>query len=538
MDYFWPFQRVLSRARDRIGQRFWPKFGSVPYSDVAAFVFFLFLAVGTGEFVMARLDLPPGVLTAGTTITAFGSVEENSPPDSEFSSVTATPPWMAPLPKEPTQDALIRLDSGEALRAFRATRKYFLKKASLRSAPTHTPARERTASVDTRSRPKAPPTLDQKGEEPAEEENSPEGGASGAVDDRLAAVFSSLDVRDMLKGIWETFHQNRIRVGGAVFRWNQDRDVVDIDSVPGMVKRESEERKANGSGPIKEIHTLAMLNGKITGSLYQSILRAGGDGALAMELADVFSWHVDFRTDLRRGDDFAIVAESWVTGRSKARWGRVLAARLEVSGEAFSAVGFPMKDGELRYYDAEGNALHKAFLKSPLKYTRISSGYSNRRFHPILKVNRPHRGVDYAAPYGTPVRAVADGMVSMARWMGEGGRTVEIRHSNRLKTRYHHLSKYARGIRVGRRVSQGDIIGFVGSSGLATGPHLDFRLFQNGRPVNPQKVKQPPGKPVPADERERFFRVRDALFAPIQAVNRRFRTQIDNPVVTAKTARP
>jgi hypothetical protein len=429
------------------------------------------------------------------------------------------------------------MDSRKALRAFRAVKNQLSVKASLRSAPPVSSGRKRSASLGAGGSPKETAKLDQKIDGPAKDEGSSEAGVPGAVDDRLAALFSSLNVRGMLKGIWETFRQNRIRVGGAVFRWNRERDRVDIDSVPGMVKRVREEGKGKGSGPLKEIHTLAMLNGKISGSLYQSILRAGGDGVLAMELADVFSWHVDFRTDLRRGDDFAIIAESWLTGHSKPRWGRILAAQLEVSDEVFSAVGFPSKDGELRYYDANGNALHKAFLKSPLKYTRISSGYSNRRFHPILKINRPHRGVDYAAPYGTPVRAVADGVVSTARWMGEGGRTVEIRHANRLKTRYHHLAKYAKRIRRGRRVSQGDIIGYVGSSGLSTGPHLDFRVYRNGRPINPQKMKQPPGHPVPSDERERFLRVRDALFAPIQAVNRRFRTQLSPPVMTAKKAR-
>ena len=233
---------------------------------------------------------------------------------------------------------------------------------------------------------------------------------------------------------------------------------------------------------------------------------AGAPAAVAYRMADVLQWDVDFNKDLQPGDTFAAVYEEVRLDQRYHGIGNLRAVVLENGGRRLEAYRFG--DG---CYDADGRPLAKLFLRSPLPYTRITSSFSHRRFHPVLKSYRPHYGVDYGAPVGTPVRATASGVVLLAGWEGGGGRTVKLRHPDGFLTAYLHLSRFAKGVRPGARVAQGDVIGFVGASGLATGPHLDYRVQHRGRWINPASLREQPAEPIGAAEMASFLEARDQL---------------------------
>ncbi len=239
------------------------------------------------------------------------------------------------------------------------------------------------------------------------------------------------------------------------------------------------------------------ISGTITDNLFSAIEDAGEQAQLAYSMDDIFKWDVDFNTDLRQGDAFQLLVEKKYLDGSFVRYGNVLMADLTVRNKRYSAFRY-----ESQYYDPKGKALRKSFLKSPLKFTRITSRYTTARLHPILKVVRPHLGVDYAAPTGTPVSAVAAGRVVLAGYDGGFGNTVVIRHVGGVESRYSHLSHI--DVHAGEQLDQGERIGEVGSTGLATGPHLDFRLTANGRPQNPTRMIFPAAEPVPAGQMARF----------------------------------
>lgn len=226
-------------------------------------------------------------------------------------------------------------------------------------------------------------------------------------------------------------------------------------------------------------------------------------------ITQVFAWQVDFFRDIRSGDAFRVLIEREVRPDGSIRRARVLAAEFFNDGRRLPAVRFDVPDAPVEYYDEEGEATRKAFLRAPLEYGRRTSGFTRRRFHPVLKRYRAHRGVDYGARRGTPVLATGSGVVTRARWWGGYGRVVEIRHNSRHRTRYAHLSGFARGVRPGVRVEQKEVIGYVGASGLATGSHVHYEFLVNGRQRNPAAVDLPPGDPVPAGHREEYRRVRD-----------------------------
>lgn len=234
---------------------------------------------------------------------------------------------------------------------------------------------------------------------------------------------------------------------------------------------------------------------KIESSLWESAINAGFDPVLVDRLADIFAWDIDFNVELRTGDEFSMIYEvTSLQDGEVVNYGRILAAYGNVNGKQRWAIWYKCGENE-GYYDLEGKSLKKAFLRSPLRFTRISSRFTHNRYHPILRIVRPHLGVDYAAPQGTPIWAVADGTVVFAGWKGGYGKFIEIRHASGYSTTYGHLSGFAKGIKVGARVKQKQIIGYVGSTGLATGPHLDFRMKKNGKFVNPlsqPNVKIPP----------------------------------------------
>ncbi len=249
---------------------------------------------------------------------------------------------------------------------------------------------------------------------------------------------------------------------------------------------------------------VAAVGGVIDSSLFGAVNASGEDDQLALALADIFAWEVDFNTELRKGDSFRVAVEKlYLEGRFR-RYGRVLAAEITRGGRVRRAVRFEGAGGT-GYYTPEGTSLRKAFLRSPLKFSLITSRYSLARFHPILHETLPHQGVDYAAPAGTPVVAAADGVVVRAGWDGGYGQAVRLRHANGFTTLYGHLSRI--DVRNGQRVAQGMRIGAVGMTGLATGPHLDYRMTRNGAFVDPLKIQSPPAEPVPAREREAFAQV-------------------------------
>ena len=254
-----------------------------------------------------------------------------------------------------------------------------------------------------------------------------------------------------------------------------------------------------------ELHAV---RGTLTGLLEEAIGEAGGEATLAYAMADVLQWDLDFNRDLRLGDTFEVLYERVYLDQRYHGLGRVLALSYDSGERRLSAYMFGNDDD---YYDAEGRPLQKMFLRSPMRYTRVTSGFSSRRFHPVLKTYRPHYGVDYGAPRGTPVRVTANGVVASAGWEKGGGRVAKVRHTNGYLTAYLHLSGFAEGIRAGTRVRQGQVIGYVGATGLATAPHLDYRVQLAGRWINPLSLPNEPAPPIPEAQLAEFFTWRDAL---------------------------
>ncbi|HSB69715.1 MAG TPA: M23 family metallopeptidase [Candidatus Methylomirabilis sp.] len=260
---------------------------------------------------------------------------------------------------------------------------------------------------------------------------------------------------------------------------------------------------------------IALVAGTLEGNLFESMEGLGEGPQLVLDFAEIFAWDFDFAADSQPGDRFRMLVEKVLTGDQFVRYGRILAAAYESEGKVHTGVYFQEREGG-GYYTPAGESLRRAFLKSPLEFTRISSGYSHGRLHPILGGVRPHLAVDYAAPSGTPVWAVADGSVEHAGWSGGNGNTVILRHRANFKTMYNHLSRFGKGIRAGASVRQRQVIGYVGSTGLSTGPHLDYRVIRDGRFVNPLKQTFLPGKPISPSARSAFLETRDSLLRQLQ----------------------
>ncbi len=256
--------------------------------------------------------------------------------------------------------------------------------------------------------------------------------------------------------------------------------------------------------------------GRIENSLWDAVDSGAVDAQTILDLVGIFESDFDFASDAQPGDRFQLLVESRYSGGEFVEVGRILGARYTTAEEELVGVGFEV-DGRLNYYDAKGESLKKTFLRSPLQFTRISSGFTHRRPHPVLGGVRPHLAIDYAAPTGTPVWAVADATVEFAGRKGGNGIQVLLRHRGGYKTYYNHLSRVARGVRSGARVRQKTVIGYVGSTGLSTGPHLDYRVSVNGRFVNPLSEKFLPGDPVPTARRAEFVAHAWQLIAQLDA---------------------
>lgn len=248
-----------------------------------------------------------------------------------------------------------------------------------------------------------------------------------------------------------------------------------------------------GEKPVHKI--VKWSTGTINSSLWLTLQENGDDPLLALDLSEIYAWTIDF-FDIKKGDRYiAKYAELYVEDK-RIGLGKIHSALMIHKDEPFYAFHYE-HDTVDDYFDEKGASLRRTFLKAPLRFSRISSGYSNNRFHPVLKVYRPHRGIDYAAATGTPVHSIGDGVVSKKGYQRNGGgRYIKIKHNSMYTSIYMHLSGYAKGIRTGARVKQGQTIGYVGSSGLATGPHLDFRIYKFGSAVNPLRIESPPANPV------------------------------------------
>jgi murein DD-endopeptidase MepM/ murein hydrolase activator NlpD len=261
-------------------------------------------------------------------------------------------------------------------------------------------------------------------------------------------------------------------------------------------------------------------SGVINSSLFLGAQKAGLSDNLTMELAGIFGWDIDFALDIRKGDSFTVVYEELYLEGKKLRNGKILAAEFNNNGKSYQAVRYTDSKGDSEYYSPDGKSMRKAFLRTPVEFSRISSRFNLKRKHPVLNKIRAHKGVDYAAPTGTPIRATGDGKIVHRGNKGGYGKTVIIQHGSRYSTLYAHMNNYARGMKNGKRVKQGQIIGYVGSTGLATGPHLHYEFRLNGAVRNPLTVKLPDAGPLPKKYRADFNNKSRPFLAQLNALKR------------------
>jgi murein DD-endopeptidase MepM/ murein hydrolase activator NlpD len=347
-------------------------------------------------------------------------------------------------------------------------------------------------------------------------------GRTLAAELRSQGVNPSL-VDQIARGMRSVFDFRYARAGDSfVLVRNDAGGLLSFDFQRG--RRELYRLRSGGENGLVASHEevplerrVVRLSGTIHGSLFETMVALGEGPDLVHDFADIFAWDIDFSRQTRPRDTFRAVFEKFYDRDGFVRYGKVLAAEYRTEVDAFVAIYFEDDDGYGAYYRTDGFSVRRTFLRAPVKYTRISSRYSKSRLHPILKIRRPHEGVDYAAPVGTPIWAVADGVVVFQGWSGGFGRLVKIRHARGYISYYGHLSRYASGIKKGVRVRQKQVVGYVGATGLATGPHLDYRLRLDGRFVDPLRVKLPRGKPIEVNNRERFAAVRDAMLRELTA---------------------
>lgn len=267
----------------------------------------------------------------------------------------------------------------------------------------------------------------------------------------------------------------------------------------------------------KEVkYVIKKSQGVIESSLWNTMKANNIDPMLALNLENVYAWTIDFFS-LQKGDRFRLIYDEIYVDSVSIGINNIYAAQFDYYGKEIYAFRFEKNDST-GYYNEKGENLQKEFLKAPLKFYRISSGFSSGRMHPILRIVRPHHGVDYAAPKGTPVMSIGEGTVISKGWAGGGGNTVKIRHNSAYTTQYMHLAGYADGISVGARVRQGQIIGFVGSTGLSTGPHLDFRVYRGGSAVNPLTIESPPALPVDPKYMPEYTAMKDSLLKELHTI--------------------
>ncbi|MDI6401198.1 peptidoglycan DD-metalloendopeptidase family protein [Balneolaceae bacterium ANBcel3] len=321
--------------------------------------------------------------------------------------------------------------------------------------------------------------------------------------------FSPRMIHDITRASSGTFDVRRIRPGRTLHIFSETdslsnksvpKHIVYNESITDYIRFDLGDSIVvqRNSRPVET--NLRLIEGEITTSLYHTLREQGVSPQLTNRLASVFAWQVDFYR-IQSGDRIRVLFEERSIDGEVIGPGNIKSAYFHHRNNDFYAFHF-RQNGLDEYFDENGNSLRRQFMAAPLEYTRISSHFTNRRYHPVLQRHMPHHGIDYAAPTGTPVRAVGDGVVIVARYDRNNGNFVRIRHNSIYETGYLHLSRFGQGIRSGTEVKQGQIIGYVGATGLATGPHLCFRFWEHGRPVNPQSIDLPPAEPI---EREYFF---------------------------------
>jgi murein DD-endopeptidase MepM/ murein hydrolase activator NlpD len=346
--------------------------------------------------------------------------------------------------------------------------------------------------------------------------------AAALPDEQVGAVISALE------GVFD-FRKSR---AGDQFRLvlrNGELDFFDYrqNAVSEWQVRRDGEKYVGSKRSIEVEKQVALVALEINSSLYEAAVEAGEDPAIGVVLADVFAWDIDFYRDVRKGDRARALVEKFVSKGRVLRYGEVLAASYEGGLVGNKRVfRYLLPDGQANFFQEDGSSAKKTFLKSPLKYAHVTSGFGPRK-HPVLKYERAHNGVDYSAVVGTPVWAVADGTVTIAHNTGAGGNTVCLRHTNGFETCYLHLSKYGAGVRVGARVSQKQVIALSGNTGMSTGPHLHFSLKRNGKHVNPLNQKYPRAEPLPK-----------ALLADFRAKASELAQQLDAVSVAAVAGKP
>ncbi len=343
------------------------------------------------------------------------------------------------------------------------------------------------------------------GGEPAVAEASPvvvfetvqQGETAGGI---LQPYLSEGQIQAMADACEACFPLRRLRVGKpyeiTIDKGEFVKFVYEIDADKKLIV------ETDGGAFTARLETIVydvavkLVEGTITSHLFQAVSDAGEEPVLAITLAEIFAWEINFIRDIHPGDSFRLLVEKRYRDGEFKGYGRILAASFTNQNVPFEAFGFRDAEGFPHYYNAKGESVKRAFLKAPLSFTRISSTFSPKRLHPILNVWRAHPGVDYAAPTGTPVKAVGGGTVTF-KGSGKGaGNYIAIRHNNQYETMYLHLSRFAKGLEKGKKVAQGEVIGFVGSTGYATGPHLDFRMKKDGVYINPLTIASPRTDPV------------------------------------------
>ena len=322
----------------------------------------------------------------------------------------------------------------------------------------------------------------------------------------------------------QTFDVKTLRVGNTYKAYYDDNDILcllvyDRDRISQVVFNCMEPYEvAVREKPVEIVSRYAEVT--IENSLWVDMRNAGVSSYLILDLSDIYAWTVDF-FGLQKGDRFKVLYDEKVCDNEVVGIDTVRYAVFSRGDSDLPMVMFNQHDGGNIWWNEKGESMRKAFLKAPLKFSRISSGFSYARKHPVTRKVRPHTGVDYAAPKGTPVMTIGDGVVTSMKYEGAGGNTIRIRHNSIYSTAYLHLSGYAKGLKVGKRVRQGEVIGYVGSTGRSTGPHLDFRVWKNGTPINPLKMESPPAEPLKKENAKAFEAVHEKYKARIDTIQAR-----------------
>jgi murein DD-endopeptidase MepM/ murein hydrolase activator NlpD len=333
--------------------------------------------------------------------------------------------------------------------------------------------------------------------------------------------FTPVEIDRVARAAKSTYNLKRVQPGQrfTAFTTNEGR----LDSLVFYVsldyclkvRRHGEEFVA-AMDTIPYETTYHVTTGTIHSSIFAALQEQDAETELAAALDDIFGWTIDFISDIRKGDSFTILYERRTYPDGRSSLGNVLSARIVNQGNELHAFRYQTEGENASYYDLEGNSLQKSLRRSPLKFTRVTSNFSGRRYHPVYKRSMPHYGVDYGAPRGTPIYATGDGIIERSRYRRGNGNYVRIKHNNVYTTYYLHMNGFAKGVKEGRRVKQGQIIGYVGSTGSATGSHVCYRVKRYGKWVNPRKLRLPSKEPVPDTEITRYEHVRDSYLYRIQ----------------------